>query len=213
MSNSAVKRFGWLLLVWALIGCRAAPPLVKIGLVAPFEGANRPIGYDVIYSARLAVREINQAGGIDGVMVALVALDDSSEPDLAAQAAASLVIDPAVVAVIGHWGQQTTMAAAPIYQQAGLPLLAGGVAPLGQVAATQLPASFHSRYNAITPFEETAGDYAGSSYDAMQLLFTAMGHAAQNGSINRASLNAALQNLQIEGITGNITQPVLLSTP
>ena len=88
-----VKPLGsvWLLFIFLLSGCASVDPVVKIGLVAPFEGQNRAVGYDVIYSARLAVREINEAGGIGGYRVALVALDDSSDPTLAAQTAHALV--------------------------------------------------------------------------------------------------------------------------
>jgi len=43
-----------------LTACSASTqPVVKIGLVAPFEGRYRPIGYEAIYAARLAIREIN----------------------------------------------------------------------------------------------------------------------------------------------------------
>ena len=73
----------FLVSVFLLSGCASVQPVVKVGLVGPFEGANRAVGYDVIYSARLAVREINEAGGIGGYRVALVALDDSGDPQLA----------------------------------------------------------------------------------------------------------------------------------
>ena len=85
--------------------------MVKVGLVAPFEGRHRAIGYDALYSARLAVRELNAAGGIDGTRVALVALDDSGNPEFAAATADSLIVDPNVVAVVGHWLPETTAAA------------------------------------------------------------------------------------------------------
>ncbi|MCA9973855.1 MAG: ABC transporter substrate-binding protein, partial [Anaerolineales bacterium] len=103
---SYALRLPFLLLI-LLTGCASTAPVVKIGLVGPFEGQRRAIGYDVIYSARLAVREVNAAGGIDGVRVALVALDDSGDPRLARETAAALVVDPAVVAVIGHWSPET----------------------------------------------------------------------------------------------------------
>ena len=104
--------------IFLLSACQTAPPVVKIGLVAPFEGQNRPVGYDAIYSARLAVREINEQGGIGGNYVALVALDDSGDPQLAQETAHSLVLDPAVVAVIGHGLPETSAAAQPIYEEA-----------------------------------------------------------------------------------------------
>ncbi|MCJ7548609.1 MAG: ABC transporter substrate-binding protein, partial [Anaerolineae bacterium] len=55
------------------------PGIVKVGLVAPFEGSYRHVGYDAVYAARLAVREINAAGGIAGRQLELVAYDDRGD--------------------------------------------------------------------------------------------------------------------------------------
>lgn len=108
-----------------LTACTASTqPVVKIGLVAPFEGRYRPIGYEAIYAARLAIREINAKGGINGQRVELVALDDRGEPDKAIEAARQLVLDPQVVAVIGHLRPDSTDAALKIYCEAGLPVIA-----------------------------------------------------------------------------------------
>ncbi|MCZ7669454.1 MAG: ABC transporter substrate-binding protein [Chloroflexi bacterium] len=85
-----------------LTACYSVDPVIKIGLVAPFEGENRALGYDAIYAARLAVRQVNEAGGIGGYRLALVALDDSGDTGLAQGAAKALVADPGVVAVVGH---------------------------------------------------------------------------------------------------------------
>src|SRR5688572_12765648 len=52
-------------------------PMIKIGLVAPFEGRYRDVGYEVVYAVRLAVREANARGGVAGHVVELIALDDS----------------------------------------------------------------------------------------------------------------------------------------
>lgn len=98
-------------------------PVVKIGLVAPFEGRYRNLGYEVIYAVRLAVREANAAGGIAGHSVELTALDDSGDPEMAAEQARKLATDPQVVAVLGHWLDATTTAAAPEYERLSLPLL------------------------------------------------------------------------------------------
>jgi ABC-type branched-subunit amino acid transport system substrate-binding protein len=114
------------LLVFLLSAC-LPPPLpsvIKLGLVAPFEGRYRSIGYDAIYAARLAVREINAAGGVDGWQIELVAYDDRGNPDLARTAARNLTVDPDVVAVIGHYRQESTAAAQAAYADAGLPLIA-----------------------------------------------------------------------------------------
>lgn len=191
-----------------LVGCASVDPVVKIGLVAPFEGQHRAVGYDVIYSARLAVREINQAGGIGGYRLALVALDDGGDPELAAATAASLAIDPAVVAVVGHWRPETTAVATAIYAEAGLPFIAGGVTPFTMADPERLPAAFHQAYEAVTPFDETAGPYAAPAYDAFQLLRSALEESEENGRpISRDTVTIALSGLEYEGLTGVVYQP------
>jgi branched-chain amino acid transport system substrate-binding protein len=123
--------------VFLLAACRfpgAIRPTVKIGLVAPFEGRYRYVGYDVIYAVRLALREANAAGGVGGYNVELVAYDDAADPDQATEQARKLAVDPDVVAAIGHFREETTVAALRAYVEAGIPLLAPAVlAPgLGQ---------------------------------------------------------------------------------
>ena len=118
-----------LLLIWTSVACSSgtlSPPILKIGLVAPFEGRYRYIGYDAIYAARLAVREINAAGGVSGHRLVLVSYDDRNDPALAHDAARNLSIDADVVAVIGHYRQQTTVAAQVTYADHRLPLVAVG---------------------------------------------------------------------------------------
>src|SRR5437773_8430394 len=65
---------GWLLASALLLLPACVPvtrPIVKIGLVAPFEGRYRDVGYEVIYAVRLAVREANASGGVAGFAVEL----------------------------------------------------------------------------------------------------------------------------------------------
>jgi len=113
----------------ALTACLppALPRVIKIGLVAPFEGRYRYIGYDAIYAARLAVREINAAGGVAGWALELAAYDDRADPEMARAAARNLATDPDVVAVIGHYREASTAAAAKVYAEAEMPLLVVGV--------------------------------------------------------------------------------------
>ena len=117
-----------LLLSWTSAACTVVPTpsVLKIGLVAPFEGRYRYVGYDAIYAARLAVREINAAGGVAGHKLALVAYDDRNDPALARDVARNLSLDPDVIAVIGHYRQATTFAARPHYAEHDLPLLVVG---------------------------------------------------------------------------------------
>lgn len=102
-------------------------PTVKIGLVAPFEGRYRYIGYDTIYAVRLALHEANAAGGIGGYSVELAAYDDGADPRMAVEQARKLAVDPAVVAAIGHFREETTGAALDAYAEAGIPLVSPAV--------------------------------------------------------------------------------------
>jgi ABC-type branched-subunit amino acid transport system substrate-binding protein len=104
-------------------------PVVKIGLVAPFEGRYRDVGYEVIYAVRLAVREANNKGGIAGYSIELLALDDSGDPDMAVAQARKVATDPQVVGVIGDWLDPTTLAAAREYDAEDIPFLATTSAP------------------------------------------------------------------------------------
>jgi len=104
-------------------------PVVKIALVAPFEGRYRDVGFEVVYAVRLAVREANVSGGVAGYAVELLSLDDSGDPEMAAAQARKAAADPLVVGVIGHWLDATTLAAASEYEAEGIPLLATTAAP------------------------------------------------------------------------------------
>ncbi|MCS7283881.1 MAG: ABC transporter substrate-binding protein [Anaerolineae bacterium] len=121
-----------LCLLLFLTACRvpgATRPVVKIGLVAPFEGRYRYVGYGLFAAVRLALREINATGGIGypAYSVELVAYDDGADPEMARQQAEKLAVDSQIVLVIGHFREATTRAALPIYAREGLPLLAPAV--------------------------------------------------------------------------------------
>jgi len=102
---------------------------IKIGIVAPFSGRYREIGYQAIHGARLALSEFRAAGGPLAQSVELLALDDTGDATAAIEQANKLLSDPNVVAVIGHWLDDTTTAAAPIYSRAGVPILATSAEP------------------------------------------------------------------------------------
>jgi ABC-type branched-subunit amino acid transport system substrate-binding protein len=197
-----------LLLVVLISACASVPPVFKIGLVGPFEGRHREIGYDVIYSARMAVREGNTRDDIGDYRVALVALDDFGDPQTAEEVARSLVIDPAVVAVVGHWLPKTTEAAARIYEDAGLPFIPAGAPPFGYQDPEHLPADFKDKYAVVTPFDEIAGPHAAAGYDAMNLILKAISEAENDGrTIDRKTIGDILTSLKHQGVTGDVFVP------
>lgn len=114
-------------------GCVSrAPRVIRIGLVAPFEGRYREIGADVIPAVRLAIREWAAGYSRGGIVFELVAYDDQADPALAVEQARKLAADPDVAAVIGHWLDETTQAAAPVYSEAGLLLVTCSAVDVGR---------------------------------------------------------------------------------
>ena len=110
-------------------------PVIKIGLLAPFEGLGRPLGYEVLYGVKLALRERNEAGGVAGYQVALVALNDNDDASHAARQARKLAVDGDVLGVIGPFSRATARAVADPLSEAGLAWLVPASAPDEVIAA------------------------------------------------------------------------------
>jgi branched-chain amino acid transport system substrate-binding protein len=85
-----------------------------------------PIGTEITTAQEIlrgvaqAQNEINQQGGINGVRLKITIANDDNEAETAKQVAKSLVENPEVLGVIGHFSSDTSLAAAPIYQKNGL---------------------------------------------------------------------------------------------
>ena len=111
------------------IAARDSAPVVKIGLVAPFEGRYRALGYEALHAVKLALYERNERGGVAGSVVELVALNDDGDPERAAALAAQFAVDPDVYGVIGPFSLAAVTAAAPAYAENELPLITPATCP------------------------------------------------------------------------------------
>ena len=122
-------------------------PVTKLGLIAPFEGSQRAVGYEALYAVKLALREANASGGAGGWQVELVALDDDDLPSLAIRQARALAVDPDVTYAIGVAPPSESSSLQQQYAALGLP--AEFVDPAAASAAGIDPA-FATRYLAIS---------------------------------------------------------------
>ena len=125
-----VSRFTLSILLFAICGLLSActmpgdaTPVVKIGVIAPFEGAGRPLGYAVLPAIKAAAAEANGSGKLGRYQVMVVAFNDDLHGPTAAAQAQALALDPEVLAVVGPWSAETAAAAEPILAGAGLPAL------------------------------------------------------------------------------------------
>jgi hypothetical protein len=125
-------RYGLLLLVLicALAGCamERPAPVVKVGLLAPFEGERRELGYHLLPAIRAASAE--RAGRY---AVEWVILDTGGVPDNAFQRTRELLLDPDVLAIVGPLLPGEVEAIQPLVEEAGVawwPLAPAGAAGL-----------------------------------------------------------------------------------
>lgn len=117
-----------ILLASTIVSCTVTRPVVKVAIVAPFTGIYREIGYQVLNGARIAVKEHNNNNS-NMPQLELIAFDDVGDPTKAVEQAHKILADEKVIVVIGHWLDQTTTAAAPIYMNANVPLVATSSSP------------------------------------------------------------------------------------
>ncbi len=92
------RAVGWLLILLALClascGADAKPLPQKLALLAPFEGQYREIGYNALYSVRLAFADVNPQN------IELLAVDDGGSAGSAVARMKALNLDRAVTAII-----------------------------------------------------------------------------------------------------------------
>jgi branched-chain amino acid transport system substrate-binding protein len=129
----------------------AAAPLLadslKIGLVAPLTGPGAESGRFQIQGAKLAVEEVNKAGGVLGRQVELLIEDDQTTNPGAVLAFSKLAGDKDIPAFIGSIRSTQVHAMAPDILKVGKPVMIGGTDP--QLTRIGNPWLFRFRPNDI----------------------------------------------------------------
>jgi len=101
----------------------APAEIIKIGHVAPLTGGIAHLGKDNENGARMAMEEINAAGGLKigdkTYKLDLVAEDDKADPK-EGTIAAQKIVDSGAVAVVGHLNSGTSIPASKIYADASV---------------------------------------------------------------------------------------------
>jgi len=100
----------------------AAGGTIKIGVFAPESGTNAAAGIDIINAVKLAVANVNKAGGVLGQQLEVDAQDSPCSAQVAVQAAQKLVSD-GVAAVVGPYCSSDAIPASTIYHRAGLAMV------------------------------------------------------------------------------------------
>ena len=127
LGKTAVALAAWMALV-AGAGYAQAPGVqqetVLFGQSAPLSGPAQQLGTDFRQGILAAFDEANRRGGVHGRKLELVSLDDSYEPARAAANTQSLLQEHKVFALIGSVGTPTSVVAAPLAAESGVPFIA-----------------------------------------------------------------------------------------
>lgn len=89
----------------------------------PLTGNLMQYGISYQNALKMAVDDFNAEGGLDGQDVILEINDDKGDQKEAINLANKIIEEEDVFAVVGSFGSAVSMAAAPVYQKAGMPMV------------------------------------------------------------------------------------------
>jgi branched-chain amino acid transport system substrate-binding protein len=112
--------------VTALAAPAEAADPIKIGVMAESSGPNAEAGVYQINGAKMALEEINKAGGVLGRQIELRIEDNQSTNPGSVLAVSKLTSGGDLTALIGSVRSTQIQAVAPTVMKAGLPMMIGG---------------------------------------------------------------------------------------
>jgi len=106
----------------AMLSSGAYAADIKVGVAGPFTGGSSSMGVSMRDGVRLATKEINAAGGINGNKIVLVERDDEAKNERGVQIAQELINNEKVVATLGYINTGVALASQRFYQDAKIPV-------------------------------------------------------------------------------------------
>lgn len=100
-----------------------AADTIKLGIVAPMSGPNARYGGFSMHGAELAVKDINDAGGVNGMKIQLFNADSQGTPVEGVSATRRLIDQDGVDFIIGDVSSSVTLAMQPVAEDAEVLLL------------------------------------------------------------------------------------------
>ncbi len=107
--------------LWPRSSTKGSP--IYVAFVAGLSGSGAGSAEAMERGLQVYLDYANQNSGAGGHPVEVVTFDDEDDPDKAVEIANQIVDDGRFVAVIGHRLSSTSVAAAPIYEAAGIPMI------------------------------------------------------------------------------------------
>ncbi len=114
---------------------------ILIGQSSPFSGSNKELGDEIREGLQACFKQVNEAGGVNGRALELVALDDANDTKRAGENARILIEQRGVLALIGYASATLSLPALPFVEK-------GRVAFVGPFTGAEPMRSFrHNVYN------------------------------------------------------------------
>ena len=133
----------------------AAPPYsgsdITLGQFGSLTGSTATFGISTDNGVKMAIDEANKNGGALNKKIRVVTVDDGSKTDQAASAVQRLINRDKVLSIIGEVASSNSLAAAPICQNAGVPMLS----PASTNPAVTQVGDYIFRACFIDPFQGT----------------------------------------------------------
>jgi len=167
-------------------------PPIKIGFLSSFQGPANQSGFNGLVGTKMAVKEINEKGGILGRQVEVVQGDDASDPTQGVTEARRLVQREGIQFMIGPIASQITLAVAPVLNEAKI----AWISVSGSTALTPQVAPYHfSILNSADTQAEFIAQYVERSMKAKS---AAILH--DPGAQNRVIVEGLRKELTAKGI-------------
>ena len=109
------------LIIFLLAGC-APPEPIRIGFLGNLTGRNADLGIAGRNGALLAIEQSNALGGVTGRKLELIIRDDENQAG-SAEAAVTQLKAQGVVAIVGPMLSAMAVAAVPVTEKIGLPMI------------------------------------------------------------------------------------------
>jgi len=112
-----------------VVGCQKdaiSPAKIKVGVLFPLSGDLEDKGVDSANGVKLAVEEINKAGGIagmDGAKLEIVIADTKGKPEIGVKETKRLINEEGVVAIIGTYQSSVTKPATQVAEGLKTPFI------------------------------------------------------------------------------------------
>jgi len=107
----------------AMLATGAYAADIKVGVIGPFTGGSSSMGVSMRDGVRLATKEINAAGGINGNKIVLVERDDEAKNERGVQITQEFINNEKVVATLGYINTGVALASQRFYQDAKIPVI------------------------------------------------------------------------------------------